>query len=391
MAANPPLTLDIKEPQILRHYPNDAGGFFWHHRVLLSKVGPGIFIALTPDEDLERIDLHTTDHIPLQRRSDFPAAQSPYVYAFDDISRGDLERLRRAAQGMASLYNDASLDEIESYIWMVVEHDSPQFGEEIGENVVLQGVTLGDSALVEVDGKETLVRRILASSKESVISTIDSSRGDLRILGDFRDSQQKRYLSLNDAVNLLKEEPMKDWPLQGPRVVLEFLRAVRSGPNDLTSYHLTWVKSSGVNQHSMIAHDHRILCNVLRAALEVDQINVSCLLSFEYVVRRIVQMETAVARNPQSPDFSGLELMLEDTIGLTGEANTTAFNSWLSTKLKEKAQVAKQTRLYKEEFRNQASDSAARSDPNLKGKGKGKPKAKTKSRAAPGGEGGAAD
>ena len=106
-----------------------------------------------------------------------------------------------------------------------------------------------------------------------------------------------------------------------------------------------------------------------------------------------MQIETAVARNPQSPDFSGLELMLEDTIGVTGEANTTAFNSWLSTKLKEKAQVAKQTRLYKEEFRHQSSDSAAKSqgDPSQKGRGKGKSKAKAKSRAAPGSEGGTGD
>ena len=85
--------------------------------------------------------------------------------------------------------------------------------------------------------------------------------------------------------------------------------------------------------------------------------------------------------------------MLEDTIGVTGEANTTAFNAWLSTKLKEKAQVAKQTRLYKEEFRHQASDAAGRpqGEPSAKGKGKGKPKAKTKSRATPGAEGGAAE
>lgn len=394
MAVAPvPRTLDIKEPQVLRHFPQDADGFYWHHRVLLAKVGPGIFIALTPDEDLERLDLHTTDHLPLQRRADFPAPQAPYVYAFDEISKADLDRLRRRAQGLASLYNDTAVDDIEAYEWVVADLSSSMFGEVVGEDLVEQGVSLGDAALVEIEGSEVFVRRVSSGNKATFISSLDAARGDLRILGDFRDSQQRRYLSLNDAVNLLKEETMTDWPLQGPRVVLDFLRAVRSGPNDLSNYHLTWLKSSGINQHSMIAHDHRILCNVLRAALEVDQLNIASLLSFEYLVRRIVQIETAVARSPQSPDFSGLEMILEDTIGVTGEANTASFNTWLASKLKEKAQVAKQTRLYREEFRSQPSDAVPRnqSDPPQKGKGKGKPKAKAKSRAALGEEGGAAE
>ena len=85
--------------------------------------------------------------------------------------------------------------------------------------------------------------------------------------------------------------------------------------------------------------------------------------------------------------------MLEDTIGVTGEANTTEFNSWLATKLKEKAQVAKQTRLYKEEFRSQTAESSSRNagDVGSKGKGKNKAKAKAKNRAAPSNEGGGGD
>ena len=80
-----PKTLDIKEPEILRHFPGDANAFYWHHGVLLSKVSPGTWIALTPDEDLERIDLHNTAHIQLEQRSGFPGPQSPYVYAFDEL------------------------------------------------------------------------------------------------------------------------------------------------------------------------------------------------------------------------------------------------------------------------------------------------------------------
>ena len=93
--ADNPRTLDLREPQILRHYPNDDAGFFWHHRVLLEKTGPGVWIAVTPDGDIERIDLNAVQHIPLERRADFPAPQAPYVYAFDPISRAELEGYHR--------------------------------------------------------------------------------------------------------------------------------------------------------------------------------------------------------------------------------------------------------------------------------------------------------
>ena len=87
MAAAQPRTLDLKEPQVLLHFPNDAGGFFWQHRLLLEKTAPGVWIGVTPDGDIERINLNQAWHVPLARRADFPHAQAPFVYAFDPIPR----------------------------------------------------------------------------------------------------------------------------------------------------------------------------------------------------------------------------------------------------------------------------------------------------------------
>ena len=236
-------TLDVREPQILRHYPADANGFFWHHRLLLHKVQPGVFIALTPDGDLERIDLHTVDHLPLERRADFPGPQSPYVYAFDELGRVELERFRRRAQQMASLFNEIPVEDIDAYEWVVADPSHEQFGQSIEESLVDQGVTLGDSGVVSLDGSEAFVRRIASSQKENFIKEKDASSTDVRILGDYRDGQGHRYLDFKSAINKLTEAPMPDWPLQGPRVALEFLRSVRSGPGDLATYHLSWAKA----------------------------------------------------------------------------------------------------------------------------------------------------
>ena len=384
MAFAHPRTLDIREPQILRHFPADANAFYWHHRVLLHKVAPGVWIGLTPDEDLERLDLHVVDHLPLERRSDFPAPQAPYTYAFDDLSRADLDRHRRRAQIMAALFNDAPYEDMEDYQWIVCDTTSNEFGQQVPEDLVATGVTLGDSGIVTLDGADTFIKRVLTSKKAEEILSLDKSRGDCRIIGDYRDGQNKRFLSFNDALTHMTEEPMPDWPLQGPRVVLEFLRAIRSGPGDLTTYHLTWIKSSGVNSYSMVAHDHKVLCSILRSALETDQIAVVNSLAFELLVRRLVQMETAVARNSQNPDFSGLELMLEESVGVGGEAVTTTFNTWIASKLKEKANIAKQARLYKEEFRGtSAAGPPAQTEqyPRGRGRGKGKGRGQPKAQA----------
>lgn len=90
-------TLAVKEPQILHHYPADTAGFYWHHKILLYKISPGVFIGVTPDGDLERINLYKVDYLPLEHRSNFPVPQGPYVHTFNDLFRADLERYTRRA------------------------------------------------------------------------------------------------------------------------------------------------------------------------------------------------------------------------------------------------------------------------------------------------------
>ena len=63
-----PRTLDVKEPQILRHIPADPM-FRWHHRLLLKKITAGRWIAISPDHDFEVVDLNTVAHVVLERRS----------------------------------------------------------------------------------------------------------------------------------------------------------------------------------------------------------------------------------------------------------------------------------------------------------------------------------
>ena len=149
---------------------------------------------------------------------------------------------------------------------------------------------MGDCGLVSLHNVEVFVRRIATSEKSAFLTQADASRSDVRLNGDHRDATGKRHLDFKVAVNKLTESPVPDWPLQGPRVTLELLKSVRSGPADLATYHLSWAQSSGVNKFSMACHDHRIICNMLNAAIEVDQVNVCNLLCLDIMACRLVQI-----------------------------------------------------------------------------------------------------
>ena len=77
--------------------------------------------------------------------------------------------------------------------------------------------------------------------------------------------------------------------------------------------------------------------------------------------------------------------MLEESVGVGGEAVTTTFNTWIASKLKEKANIAKQARLYKEEFRGtSAAGPPAQTEPNPRGRGRGKGKGRGQPKAQAG-------
>ena len=90
---------------------------------------------------------------------------------------------------MASLFNETPVDDIDAYEWIVALPSHARFGESVDEQLLDDGVTLGDSGLVMLDGNETFVRRIATSQKAEFLTEADASRGDLRLLGTFKDGQ----------------------------------------------------------------------------------------------------------------------------------------------------------------------------------------------------------
>ena len=278
---------------------------------------------------------------------------------------------------MANLFNDAGVADVEAFEWIVADTARSDFGTAVPDEMIQDGVLLRDSALVEIEGEEVFCCRVPVANKAAWILSREATKGDSRLLGDFRDGQGKRYLEFRAGVTKMMNAKMDDWPLAGPRAVLEFLKAVREGASDLATYHLNWSQSSGVSFFGSAVHEHRVLCDILRVGISIDQVDLSNLLCAELAVRRLIQIEMAVARNPSCPDYSGLDLVMEQPVGASGQAVTMDFTNWISSKLKERANVQKQARLYREEFggrRGRGSGDKGGHDDKGRGRGRGRGK-----------------
>ena len=216
--------------------------------------------------------------------------------------------------------------------------------------------------------------------------------GDLRTIDHHVDENGKRHISLSEAFALLRQTDFKDWGFSGPRAVKEYLSSIRDSATELPSYHVQWLQASGANPRSALVNEHKIITECLRLALFRDQLDISNLQAFELLTRRAIQLEIAVSRNPSNPEFSGLETLLESPLTTSGAAKTRELDLWLTDRLKEKAQIQRQTRLFREHsYANRNKGSYVNSDDHdAGGAGGWRKKKRAKAKAAPstGGAGG---
>eukprot|EP00435_Cladocopium_sp_Y103_P054849 s429_g18.t1 len=339
-------TLDVVEPQVLVHYEHDPH-LTEHHRLLLVKVTAGRWIAASPDHELALLDLNTSRHVVLRRNSEFPQHLIADAYIFDPIARADLERLRQEAKIMAMVLNDEDMEEIPAHVWVFSDPASSHLGVEVPLDILPTAVTLERRGLVEYQGSVEGIEEIPQSELKSYPETRKGTLGDLRLIGNHADASGKRFISLQDAFPLFKESSMADWGFSGPRAVKEYLQSIREASNDLASYHLQWLQHSGANPRTALVHEHRNILEVLR-------------------------------------------------LTQTGAASTRALDLWLTEQLKEKAQIQKQTRLFREEMghgtrgQNQQHEDGASGSGGVSWRRKAK-KAAAKAKSAGAQSSGAAD
>ena len=357
------LSLDIPEVQLLINYPLDADGFLWHHRVLLHRIERSRWICLTPDHDLQIHDLATTVHRILDRRSPFPDDIADEIYAHDQIGKAQLSGFKRRAKVQAALLGEGDIDDSEASEWVISEVGHESFGTTVDPALVNNGATglaFSSKGVVIQDGEEIFIERVLIRDMEDWKKRKGLEGGDDRLLGDHKDTNGRRRLELISAVELMKQTEDKDFPIHGVRAGFEYHSSVANGPGNFLSYHSEWLRLSGVARRSSAAHIHSSLCECLRLLHSHDQIDASTTAIGEFLSRWAIQTELAVERSPSAPDYTGLDIISGSAVQADGRASTSRFGEWISGRLKERASIWKQERLYAQERRN------------LRSKGKGK-------------------
>ena len=78
----------------------------------------------------------------------------------------------------------------------------------------------------------------------------------------------------------------------------------------------------------------------------------------EHVSRWLIQVELAVERNPQQPNYEGLDILSGTSVSSDGRATTTKFVEWVSNRMKDRANIWRQERLFKQEKQSQRGKAA---------------------------------
>ena len=367
-------TLDVPFRQCLVQYPNDQDGLIWHHRLLLAR-GPDMqWIWATPTLSVQRGDLSKTQVFPLRRAAPFPRDLAAETFAFDPLNGEELEALIAEAFELAEIYGfDTSGLKSEAStggIWRVCDSRSAHFGGELpaaavlDPNVMIQrgtvGLVLVDGSwlhAVRVDGADAAREPVMPGGPVAITSwsqykqlSLGGKERDPRLLGDDRDQRGARHLVFSltfqrsDAVDLV------GYPLRGPRVGPELMIALRDvGQDGFDHHHIVWASRSGAAERSAAVRDHRMWSTLLRIGVSFDLLDPANCACLEFAARRLAQIETAVKRNPKSPDYEGLDAMLEATIDSSGAALVPVFSGWFGDLRNSQAVVLKADRQFREE------------------------------------------
>ncbi|CAE8614739.1 unnamed protein product, partial [Polarella glacialis] len=393
--------LNIPETQILVNYPGDADGLFWHWRVLFHKVNEvGRWIIGTPDEEVYEENFVNVDIRPLARGAAYPADIFAETYAPETadmmIGGQGIAAMRVAAQGRALVFGlgpvAAAAVTLNEGRWLIADVDHKDFGNEIAEGELLdpaRTVTLVHGAeekkLHVFKDKVVTLERVIEVDvwKQSKRPGLPGgSAGDLRLLGNQVNGANKRVMGLSRALELMTEHRFDDWPHKGPKAVREFLESVLEAGGDLQVYHGHFVRKSGLAENSACSHELKSLLGILRLGLSYDQVDIGNLASFEAAVRRIIEIQHAVRRNPQHPVFDGLDQSTIGSVDSVGGARAAEYGQWLSDQQKSEAKFLKNQREFRDEQaaerKKDSGGGSGRGEGRGDGQGRGRGKKKEK-------------
>ena len=134
-----------------------------------------------------------------------------------------------------------------------------------------------------------------------------------------------------------------------------------------------WITASGIAPKSGLAGEFSMHVHSLFYLATADRFDLSQSSGAEHIARRLIQIQKAVQRDHQKPNFVGLQYYTQHCDDLSGTLQTPAFDRYIAEEAKVEANVLKQFRLSREEL-EKASDKKNESDKKDKKKSKGEGK-----------------
>ena len=355
-------SLDIPERQIAIDHWDDEPGFYWHHRVLLIGAGSGKWIWATPDLEVQFHDLSTHQVVPIPRNSMFPERVTGHLYAFDALTREELDTLRREARALAEVVGvqvPAPPAGVVVPRWVVADPAHERFGRPVAEEITGMDdrfINRGATGMAELTGADQLnqqewvaVENVKAENHQDWVQEKHDGPGrDLRVLpilrlGSGDSAAQQR--TTREALRDFRPSAVTDWPLRGPRAVTELLASVGSSGMEMQAYVNFYIQHSGLSPAGTLSHELRSLFDVMHHVVAFDQLDAPNIAAIELTCRRILQIQRAVRRSPKHPDFADLDSMMSSAIDESGGVVTSKFDQWLAEGQQTKAQIMKQYRM----------------------------------------------
>lgn len=200
-------TLDIGDHQVLIDFPEDSGGYVWHHRILFIQGEGAQWVAGTPDEDICQVDLSEHRVLPLGRSTPFPSSRAAQTYAFDpDTSDVALSRMRAQAVSLAKVVGYPSAATGGSIasdlgLWRLSDPARDDFTDVVPDAAMVDDrvtVIRGGVALVDVDGTWTTSERVGSSELENWVRAKRRRAGEMII---------RKLIQVEQAVRISPRQP----------------------------------------------------------------------------------------------------------------------------------------------------------------------------------------
>ena len=127
----------VPERVVAIDFFEDEDGLLWHARILLAATPTaGVWIAGTPDYDVESLELKNHRVVPCTRGAAYPVRASSELYAFESpIPDQNLREMRGMARDLLGVLGALVPGQVPAGtspgLWLISDTAHAQFGEEL--------------------------------------------------------------------------------------------------------------------------------------------------------------------------------------------------------------------------------------------------------------------